>query len=196
MKLTRLICVIALAAAVGACGNDDNGSGGDGGTGGTAGAGGTGGTAGTGATGGTVTDACTNDTDIGVIEMAGGGDFDAGRVVVSDFAADCIRTECTSELGDVINTGGADEEANQALATCVEVCTAEMYQLTPQCLSCYGGSVSCGSANCTAECVADVNSPECTNCRCNVPDSGNTNGVDCVELFETCAGIDSTVMCP
>lgn len=191
MKLTRLICVIALAAAVGACGNDDNGGGGDGGTGGT---GGTAGTGGGGGGGGTVTDACVNAADEQVISDAGDGDPAAGRVAISDQASDCIFSDCPAEAAAVIGAEGLDPVANQALADCVQACTGNFYDLSNACLSCYGGSVSCGAANCTERCN-DPDAQQCTDCRCNLPEAGNVNGVNCITEFEDCAGIPSTDTC-
>lgn len=172
--------------------------GGEAGAGGVAGVGGVGGTAGAdgfGGSGGASMDACNNTADRQVITNAGEGDFNTGRQEVEDEASDCVFSGCPAEVAQVISAQGKDDVANQQAATCIAVCTGNRYSLSPQCLSCYGRSIVCNTANCIERCVADSTSEICINCRCNLVDSGNSNNEDCVGGFEECSGIASTTVC-
>lgn len=172
--------------------------GGEAGAGGVAGVGGVGGTAGAdglGGSGGASMDACNNTADRQVITSAGEGDFDTGRQEVEDAASDCISSGCPAEVGEVISAQGRDDVANQQAATCIAVCTGNRYSLSTQCLTCYGRSVACNVASCTEPCVADLASPICIDCRCNLLSSGNSNNEDCVGGFEECSGFASTTVC-
>ena len=173
MKATRLVCILALAVSVAACGDSSDGNGGNGGTGGN-GTGGTGG--GTGGTGGALTDQCTNSADQSVYEDAGDGDAAAGRDVISDFASACTTPACGNELGTVV--GNPSDENVQALADCIVDCTAEEYDLSDGCLSCYGDVVACGADLCLTVCI-DATSQACADCL-------DTN---CVPDFEICSGL-------
>ncbi len=201
MKLITFVCALALAGAVGGCGEDEeNGTGGTAATGGTGGAGG-----GTGGTGGTavVTDACTNAADTAVYEglppyTNDDGTF-TGTEAAGEIAADCVfgtapnltGTGCGAEVG--VALGNPSTENIAALTACVVACTVEQpVDLSANCLSCYGGSVTCGAVNCAGPCAGGTDLPECEACRCG----DNAASEDCVTNFETCAGIASTVVCP
>ncbi|MEM7435744.1 MAG: hypothetical protein AAF436_11375 [Myxococcota bacterium] len=194
MKLIGFICAFALAGAMVGCGDDSSGTGATGGAAGTGGSGGgTGGTGGTGATGGE--DLCTNAADTAVYDSTeytneGGEEF-SGTDAVAEIAADCLDNVstlnsmgCGAEVGDVLTNNNNETQA--ALAACVVQCVVDQeVDLSANCLSCYGDTVSCGAAFCAGPCATDVNAPACITCRCGT----NAGDADCFGEFDTCSGL-------
>jgi hypothetical protein len=87
---------------------------------------------------------------------------------------------------------GTCTDAPQAGAVCVARCTKEATTaasppgLSDDCLSCTGGSVACGAAFCTTQCVADANAPICIECRC---------ANNCIQCNDVCTGLPSDNEC-
>lgn len=200
MKLIGFVCALALMGAVG-CGDDSDGNtggsgGSTGGSGGSAATGGTGGgTGGMGGTGAISTDACLNAEDTAVFEAAtytnAGNETFTGDDAVAEVGGDCVlgspslvSNGCGAETGAAL--ANPTDENIGALVTCVEVCIAEQgFDLTAECMSCYGASVSCGAAFCTGPCASDVNAPACIECRCG----GNAADANCFGDFDVCSGL-------
>jgi hypothetical protein len=190
MERTRLICFLALSSLMAmGCGDDSKGTGGSGATGG-GGSGGSGATGGTGATGGAAVDSCTNATDAdvyaGLSYTNDDGVMTTGTEAAGDIAADCVfggPPRCGAETGAVL--GNNTPENRAALADCVVACTEMLAPLTPDCLACYGDSVTCGAAFCAGECAGGTDTPGCISCRCG-DNAGNAN---CFTDFDTCSGL-------
>lgn len=148
----RLICILAWAGAICACGDSSNR---------TRGTGGDGGTSGTG------DGDCTGVADIAVYETAGAGDFQTGVCSVADALANCVTGAdgCLEETLAVVGADGQDAMLNETLAVCVEECTGDAFALSPNCLSCYGGTVTCSAATCAAPCAPAPLGEACNTCR-------------------------------
>ncbi len=160
------------------------------------GGGGGGGTGGDG--GGTGEGACTdeaNQTTYGQLEYTSRRNVEStGVASASDIGADCIfgpttgpSNGCGAQAGVIIG-GDISQPALDALALCVEDCMSETIvsitgsdDLSPECLGCYGESVVCGAAFCTAQCAADPTADQCIACR-------DTNG--CLSEFDDCSGLN------
>ena len=192
MKYISLVCMIALAGAVAiGCGTEEAGSPIIIGTGATGGNGN-----GTGGTGGAPEGACTtpeNEAVYADLEYTNSDNITSmGTDSASAIAADCLRDipkplGCSNETAAVINELPVPTDPTILLLTdCVVNCTDVTVEelagapLTADCLACYGGSVACGAANCTAPCSADTNAPACVECRI---------ANDCTPGFTRCSGI-------
>jgi hypothetical protein len=210
MKQARLICMIALAGAVAiGCGLEEAGSAATSGTGATGGngngTGGSGGSGGTGATGGLGEGECTNDADqtvyAGVEYTNVEGSF-TGTKAVSEIGSDCVLGNSQNEAPNLTSIGCAmfvgfvladpSDENIENLANCVVDCIVEQpVDLSEGCLDCYGKTVACGAAFCAGKCADDTDDPACIACRC-----GDISGVNCVEDFDTCSGLEPNTTCP
>lgn len=191
MKSIALICTLALAGAVSGCGDDGTGTGGAGATGGS------GATGGAGATGGSGNglDACTNAADTAVYDGVDysneDGDF-TGTTAVAEIAADCVfgiapnlvSNGCGAEVG--LALGNNTPENRAALTACVIQCTIDQgVDLSADCLSCYGDSVTCGAAFCASQCAGGTDLPDCVDCRCG----NNDANANCFTEFDACSGL-------
>lgn len=195
MKPINLIWVLALAGVVVACNSGppisnepDYGNGNGNGNGGSSGTGGSGVGGGDGA--------CTNEADVAVYAELTYTDDDGNTFSGTDasaaIGADCIfGTEtsdpllegCGAESGVVIVCfPNCEPSVTQALADCVAQCTQDATGLSTECMACTGGTVACGAASCTRQCVADTNAPICIDCRCDN---------NCTPDFDDCSGLPS-----
>jgi hypothetical protein len=201
MKLYNLMWVLALAGAAAACDNwidqppitnepqpPTGGTGGNGGTGGT---------------GGVAAGACTDEANQAVyaeLEFVNSkGQASSGTAAASAIGSECVRgssssvppvTGCGPQTLDVVACfPNCPQPTIDALATCVEECTAGTIEeitgstLSEACVECYGATVACGAAFCTGQCVADTTAQICIDCRCDN---------DCTPNFVICSGIPST----
>lgn len=198
--------MIALAGAVAiGCGLEEAGSAATTGTGATGGNGnGTGATGGAGATGGLGEGECTNDADQAVYAdttYTNAVDTFMGTLAVSEIGGDCVlgnkeeapnltHDGCAEFVGPVV--GDPSEENIANIANCVVECIVEQpVDLSQGCLGCYGDTVACGAAFCAGRCAADSGSDDCIACRC-----GDISGVNCIEEFDTCSGLEPNTTCP
>lgn len=88
-----------------------------------------------------LTNACTNEADLAIIE--------GGTVVPTDVAGGC----------GLNNLGAGDARA------CALHCVAQGTELSLECSSCYAATVACAIINCVGQCAADPGSAECQTCR-------------------------------
>ncbi|MGB8221894.1 MAG: hypothetical protein WCF10_04865, partial [Polyangiales bacterium] len=159
-------------------------------------------TGGTGGTGGVAEGACTDAADEAVYAdltfVNGKGQSSSGTDAASAIGSECVRGSqssvpavggCGTETLNVVACfPNCPQPTIDALATCVEQCVNDTIQeitgstLSTDCVGCYGGTVACGAAFCTAACVADTTAPMCIDCRC-------TN--NCTPDFVICSGIPS-----
>ena len=63
------------------------------------------------------------------------------------------------------------------------MCTQDATGLSDECMACTGGTVACGAAFCTSQCVSDMEAAICIECRCD-------NG--CTPDFDECRGLPSS----
>jgi hypothetical protein len=94
-----------------------------------------------------LTDACTNEADLAIIE--------GGTVDPTGVAGGC----------GLNNLGAGDARA------CALHCVEQGTELSLECSSCYAATVACAIINCVGQCAADPGSAECQACR---DDSGCT----------------------
>ena len=146
--------------------------------------------------------ACTGEADAAVYECLEFTDSD-GQMHTGTDAATAISHECiygsmdsippvegcpTETLDVLACYPQCPEETIQALSDCVSGCTQETTEalcppgLSDGCVACSGDSAACTMAFCAPQCVADMTSEVCVECRCDN---------SCSETFETCSGLPS-----
>jgi hypothetical protein len=124
-----------------------------------------------------------------------------GTEAVSEIGSDCVLGNkdeapnltsigCERFVGPVVGDPSPENIAN--IANCVVDCIVEQpVDLSQGCLDCYGKTVACGAAFCAAKCASNTDDPACIACRC-----GDVSGVNCVEDFDDCSGLEPTTTCP
>ena len=100
--------------------------------------------------------------------------------------------QCTNEADGAIILEKSDEIsafakecgmaclAEDDVVVCATPCVEEKTGLSAGCASCYVGMITCTILNCAAECIADPDAPECTDCQV---DKG------CYPDFYECSGL-------
>ncbi len=164
--------------------------------------GGTGGTGGTGGQEGACTDLEDTEVYANLTYIDDAGATFTGSDASAAMGSDCIfGTSASTPLlpgcGDEARAVVAcfptcDQPIIDALALCDALCvqdgTAEASPpgLSDECVACTGGTVACGAAFCTGQCVQDTNAPGCIQCRCDN---------FCTPDFDVCTGLPSSGDC-
>ena len=195
MKLTRLICIVALAGAVAACGDDSDGTGATGGTGGGGGTGGAddGGTGGGDGGGDAGAGACLAPADSTTVETMRAENTDKGSAA----GIGCIQFSNPS------NQPGPDWEGYEG---CVSMGLADSGDATKfidvatECRDCFSANVRCSSENCVYTGELPDGNPEFGGPCSPLPPGGPGPGTqecedcqvaaNCFSDFNSCTGID------
>jgi len=133
----------------------------------------------------TTTDAGETTSDAGPVEVdAGPVAIDAGPTTPD--AGGGGGGACTN-AADMMALARAD--INAVITSCVQTsfgaepatsnCIQMMTGLSDGCTMCFGGSVSCVTMNCLAQCLANPMAPACTTCRMT----------NCDPEFVACSGL-------
>ena len=123
--------------------------------------------------GSTPTGACANATDSANIQKQ----YD-GKTLVQIVGA---QTACVSQP--------TDDKKKECIVTNVKAATNN--EISEACIGCFAASALCSITQCPTTCITDPTGADCTKCRCG----DNTNKVNCVTEFATCAGVPASTQC-